>query len=129
MKRNSGIRPLEGRRILIVEDEYFQAREIALALTKAGANVIGPTARADEVPDLVASNEIDAAMLDINLGEGASFEVARSIRDRRIPFLFVTGYDVSIIPDDLAGLPRLEKPVDQQNLVQQLTELVGAQAS
>jgi len=129
MKGESGARPLEGRRILIVEDEYFQAREIAAALTNAGAEVIGPTAHAEEVPDLVASGEIDAAMLDINLGQGASFDLARSIRDRPIPFLFLTGYDVSIIPDDLRGSMRLEKPVDQRYLVEQLAGLVGEQAS
>ena len=39
MTTQSGVAlPLEGRRILIVEDEYFQAREIALALTQAGVS-------------------------------------------------------------------------------------------
>ncbi|MEE4338328.1 response regulator [Erythrobacter sp.] len=130
MTTQSGVAlPLEGRRILIVEDEYFQAREIALALTRAGAEVIGPTGRAEDVPDLIASGGVDAAMLDINLGQGASFEVARSLRQRETPFLFLTGYDVSIIPDDLSEPPRLEKPVDQARLVDQLAELVRAQIS
>lgn len=121
-------RPLEGRRVLIVEDEYFQAREIALALTNAGAEVVGPTARAEEVPDLISSNVVDVAMLDINLGEGASFEVARSMQEQHIPFLFLTGYDVSIIPEDFSAKARLEKPVDQERLVERLVELVGTKA-
>ncbi|WP_291138150.1 hypothetical protein [Erythrobacter sp.] len=98
-------------------------------MTNAGAEVVGPTARADEVHDLIRSNAIDVAMLDINLGEGASFEVARSMHERRIPFLFLTGYDVSIIPEDLSAKARLEKPVDQERLVARLVELVGAKAS
>ncbi|MFW5633359.1 MAG: response regulator [Erythrobacter sp.] len=122
-------RPLEGRRVLIVEDEYFQAREIALTLAKAGAEIVGPTAHAAEVAELIDANPVDVAMLDINLGRGASFDVARSIRDRGLPFLFLTGYDVSIIPEDLAGPPRLEKPVNQDDLIAQLIELVGAKAS
>lgn len=122
-------RPLEGRRILIVEDEYFQAREIALALSNAGAQVVGPTARSDEVPGLLTSNAIDVAMLDINLGEGASFEVARSMQERGIPFLFLTGYDVSVIPESLRGTPRLEKPIGQEQLVERLVELVSACSS
>ncbi|MEQ8410134.1 MAG: response regulator [Erythrobacter sp.] len=124
-----GKRPLEGCRVLIVEDEYFQAREIALALGRAGAEVVGPTARAQEVEQLVRSGGIDAAMLDINLGDGASFEVARSMRELSVPFLFLTGYDVSIFPDDLSDRPRLEKPVDQERLIERLAELVGAKAS
>ncbi|MEE4205340.1 MAG: response regulator [Erythrobacter sp.] len=121
-------RPLEGRRVLIVEDEYFQAREIAQTLAKAGADIIGPTAHADEVAGLLEGNAVDVAMLDINLGDGASFDVARSIRKRDIPFLFLTGYDVSIIPEDLCGQPRLEKPVNQAYLIERLVELVGAEA-
>lgn len=121
--------PLEGCRVLIVEDEYFQAREIALALRHAGAQVIGPVARADEVLDLAGSDRIDAAMLDINLGEGASFEVARLMRARGVPFLFLTGYDVSIIPDELSSAPRLEKPVEPKLLVDRLARLVRTQPS
>jgi len=121
--------PLGGRRVLIVEDEYFQAREIALALAKAGAEIVGPTAHADEVPGLIAAAPVDVAMLDINLGQGPSFEVARSIRDRNIPFLFLTGYDVSVIPEDLAVPPRLEKPVDQDVLIRRLVELVAQGAA
>lgn len=122
-------RPLEGCRVLIVEDEYFQAREIALALRHAGSQVIGPVARAGELGDLAGSERIDAALLDINLGEGASFEVARSMQARGVPFLFLTGYDVSIIPEELSRAPRLEKPVDQELLVDRLARLVRTQAS
>ena len=34
--------PLAGRRILIVEDEYFIADEVAGSLHQAGAEVMGP---------------------------------------------------------------------------------------
>ena len=34
--------PLVGRRVLVIEDEYFLADDIARALTSLGAEIIGP---------------------------------------------------------------------------------------
>ncbi|MBV9461770.1 MAG: response regulator, partial [Bradyrhizobium sp.] len=34
--------PLSGRRVLVIEDEYFLADDIMRALTALGARVIGP---------------------------------------------------------------------------------------
>jgi hypothetical protein len=39
--------------ILVVEDEYFLADDIARALTGAGASVLGPVPTAEEAVDLV----------------------------------------------------------------------------
>ena len=42
---------------------------------------------------------------DVNLDGDTSWDVARLLRARGIPFVFGTGYDVaSVLPDDLAGL-------------------------
>ena len=125
MPRGDKARPLDGLRVLIVEDEYFQAREISVSLCDAGAEVIGPVARAEQIAQLVAARGVDVAMLDINLGDGACFLAARSMRESGIPFLFLTGYDVSIIPDDLSEPPRLEKPVDHERLVERLAGLIA----
>lgn len=117
-------RSLEGCRILIVEDEYFQAREVSVTLSRAGAQVVGPTGRAEDVPKLLEEGPVDLAMLDINLGNGASFDIARRMQEEKVPFLFLTGYDVSIIPEDLSEPPRLEKPVDQERLIERLASLI-----
>lgn len=114
---------LKGQNILLVEDEYYQAIETKHLLEDAGAKVVGPTAHAGDVAALLAENAVDAALIDINLGYGADFTVARSLRDADVPFMFVTGYDAASIPDDLATVPRLEKPVAEEHVLERLAAL------
>lgn len=117
--------PLEGRTILVVEDEYLQAREAREFLQRAGARVVGPTGRAEEVASILASETLDAAVVDINLGNGLSFEVADSLRDKGVPFMFLTGYDASTIPDSLRVIPMAEKPANENHVIAILDELCG----
>lgn len=102
---------LEGRRILLVEDDFFQAREVKALLAQAGAEIVGPTGRAEEVPALLRGKRLDAALIDINLGTGPSYETAYMLRQARVPFAFITGYDQGAIPPDFAKVPCLSKPV------------------
>lgn len=115
---------LNGRSILVVEDEYLQARETTDFLERAGARVIGPTAHADEVAELVANRPPDAAVVDINLGTGPSFGVARLLRDEGVPFLFLTGYDAGPIAPEMKGVPRAQKPAAETEVVAMITRLV-----
>ena len=70
---------------------------------------------------------IDAAVLDINLGGGPAFEIARDLNGRQVPFLFATGYDSAAIPDDLERAPRLEKPFGGPALVTAVSRLRAPQ--
>ncbi|MEO1968399.1 MAG: hypothetical protein ABGW87_06765 [Sphingomonadaceae bacterium] len=105
------------RKILLVEDDYMQARAVAECLQSVGALILGPTGRATEVPRLLASCTADAALLDINLGKGASFETADYLRRLGVSFAFLTGYDQSAIPSRLCSVPRLEKPASERALI------------
>ena len=118
--------PLAGRRVLVVEDEYFIADDIARALRKFGAEVIGPLASRDEALAASASGGIDAAALDINLRDEAVYPVADALRERNIPFVFATGYDAASIPEPYRGIPRWEKPFDPHTLVSALPALAAS---
>jgi DNA-binding response OmpR family regulator len=113
--------PLKGCTILLVEDDYLQARAATAALERAGARVIGPAGSAANAFALIAADKPDAAVLDINLGTGPSFEIADRLQSEGIPFLFLTGYDEVSIPDRFEDVPRGEKPLREGRLV----ELVG----
>jgi CheY-like chemotaxis protein len=112
-------------RILVVEDEYFIADDMAKALEKLGAEVVGPVPRRDKALALLSSDEkIDAAILDINLQGEEAFPVADALVERRIPFVFTTGYAPSSVPPAYGQIPRWEKPFNPDTLARALPRIV-----
>jgi DNA-binding response OmpR family regulator len=109
-------RSLLGLRVLVVEDDYFIALELCTALRGSGADVIGPARDLESGLAAIRSEHIDCGVLDINLRGRLAFQLATELRARGIPTIFATGYDGTAIPQDLADVPRLEKPVDLRAL-------------
>ena len=105
----------KGRRVLIVEDEYFLADDIARALFQLGAVAVGPVpTREQALAHLENGKRIDACVLDINLRGEMAFPVADALLTRGIPFVFATGYDQAMVPAGYAGVPHWEKPFDPE---------------
>lgn len=122
--REPNARPLRGSRILVAEDEFFIADEIARALAAAGAEVMGP------VPDVgrglvEAAGRPDAALLDVNLQGMMVWPLLDALLTRGVPVLLATGYDSGVIPAAYAGVPRYEKPVAPEDLVRALAGWLG----
>jgi DNA-binding response OmpR family regulator len=114
--------PLAGLRVLVVEDEFFQAREVKNVLEEAGAMVLGPVAGVAEAEELIERKSPDAAVIDINLEGQAHFSIATRLHGKGTPFLFLTGYDRHVIPEELLGVPRLEKPTSARRLVSEVAQ-------
>jgi len=112
------------RRVLIVEDEYFLADDMAQALQKLGAQVIGPVPTPDKALALLADEPVDAAILDINLKGQMVFPVADALREQGVPFVFATGYDENAVPEAYKDVPRWEKPFRPEDLAKALPALV-----
>lgn len=110
--------PLAGRRVLVVEDDYFIAEEMCSALREQGAAVVGPAPDVARGLQLLDSHEIDCAVLDINLQGEFAFGIARELRRRGTPAIFATGYAVSVLPSEFSSSVRLEKPVNLRALLQ-----------
>ena len=103
---------LRGRRILVVEDDYFLAEDMRTNLERAGAEVVGPIPRLKQALDLLARSErLDGAVLDINLAGEMVYPLADALRERGVPFVFATGYDEKNIPPRYADVPWCPKPV------------------
>jgi CheY-like chemotaxis protein len=117
---------LIGQQILVAEDDYCIALDAAGAARSAGAEVMGPYSTDEEVLAALRRARPIGALLDINLGNGPSFEVARELRARGIPFVFITGYDQTAIPPEFADTPRLEKPVELDRAVDLLAAIIAA---
>jgi CheY-like chemotaxis protein len=101
-------RGLRGRRILIVEDEMFIARDLAEYFARLGAEVVGPALTLADGFRLATLAE--AAVLDINLGGEMSFPLAEALLARHVPFVFFTAYAGLPVPDHLRGVERYAKP-------------------
>lgn len=108
---------LQGRRILIVEDDYLLAEDLRVELKHMGAEVLGPVARVGPALDLLSDGcRPDAAALDVNLGGELVYPVADLLLRRGVPFVFLTGYDRSSLPPAYAHVGCYEKPVDVHRL-------------
>ena len=103
---------MEQRRILVVEDEYLIADDLAHDLRGLGAEVVGPIASVGEALEAVQAEErLDGAVLDINLNGEMVFPVADALRERNVPIIFTTGYEEGVIPARFGDIHRCEKPV------------------
>jgi hypothetical protein len=60
--------------------------------------------------------EIDAGIIDVNLGGEFIYPVADVLAARKIPFVFVTGYGVESIDRRFGYVPIIKKPVQRQVL-------------
>lgn len=109
--------PLAGLRVLVVEDDYFIADEICTTLRNGGAEVLGPAPDIEQGLDMMNREQLDCAVLDINLHGNLAFSLADELRKRGTPSIFATGYDQSVLPGAFSDSVRLEKPVNLSELV------------
>ena len=107
---------LEGRRILVVEDEFLIAMEVEDVLRALGAEVVGPFGRLAPALGAVQEEDIHGAVLDVRLDGETSEEVAAVLVSRGLPVLLTTGYEAEQLPPVLRHLPRIRKPFDERDL-------------
>ena len=116
---------LAGRRILIVEDEYFLADDLHRHFASLGAEIIGPIAYIDDAEAVLKAGEsIDGALLDINIKSGMIFSLARTLMSRGVPFMFTTGYDKRMLAQDFPDVQIWEKPLDINAMASDLAGLI-----
>ncbi len=79
--------------------------------------MIGPAMRLTDAVQLARQESFDAALLDVNLDGTMSWDVAHVLKERGIPFVFGTGYNVSaVLPETLLGSPVIGKPYQLSEL-------------
>lgn len=121
----AGSRPLEGKRILVVEDEPLLAMDIAGQLEDAGAHVVGPAASLSAALGLIEQYRFDAALLDANLDGHPVDDIATALARKAVPFVFVTGYGRESLPASFADANLLPKPFGARQLLDVVGKLVG----
>ncbi|UFN50134.1 response regulator [Roseomonas sp. OT10] len=116
---------LEGRRVLVVEDETLVAMLVEDTLLDAGAQVMGPVASVAAALALIAEQVPDVAVLDLNLAGETSEPIADELTRLGVPFVVASGYGQSGVPERHANVPVLAKPYAPEELTAALARLGG----
>lgn len=116
---------LLGIRVLILEDDFWQAEDSRDRLIEAGAEIVVMTGSISAAIGSLTAQPCDIGLLDINLMGLQSFDLARAILERGVPVLFITGYEPNMVPFDLTDIPLITKPFDWPMAIARIRQLVG----
>ncbi|WP_062010781.1 response regulator [Aureimonas sp. AU4] len=119
--KNAADSPIAGKRVLIAEDDFYIAADLAYAFEREGAVVVGPLSTlAEGVAAASSGNPLDGAVLDINLFGERTYPLVDMLRERGVPCVLATGYGRSAIPILYQHIPHHQKPFDSQAVIASL---------
>ncbi|MBM3604776.1 MAG: response regulator [Alphaproteobacteria bacterium] len=113
---------LSGLRVLLVEDEMLVCMDIADMLEGFGCTVVGPAARVAQAFAILDAENVDVALLDVNLGREKSYPIVDRLSEKGTPVLLSTGYAELDPPYDRC--PRVQKPYSRDHLARSLEKVL-----
>jgi two-component SAPR family response regulator len=122
---NQNDRPLDGWRILLVEDQYLIAAEIRRLVQSMGGEAIGPANTVEKALGLLDPTP-DFAILDINLGSHSVWPLVDALKERSVPLVLASGYDHFMVPDEHQDVARLRKPLSRIELARVVRQIRAA---
>lgn len=99
---------------------------VADMVEELGLKVVAEAGTIEAAVLLARQGTFDLAILDVNLGGPNSLPVANILAERGIPFMFATGYSLSVIPTAFNDRPMLRKPFRLEQLEEAVKELTTA---
>jgi CheY-like chemotaxis protein len=121
--------PIAGKRVLVVEDEFLLALTLEEDLKSAGGIVVGPFTTLPETLTAIAQESFDVAILDINLRGEMSYVAADALTERGTPFVILSGYSATSLPERFRDVRRLSKPYGATQLLETLNAIAPQSAS
>lgn len=113
--------------VLIVEDDPLISLTLEnIVADNATGDIIAVRSRADAFATM--SSEIDLAILDIDVTNGKTFDVAAELEAMGVPFIFVSASNQSQIPEELRHAPFVPKPFDEASIKRHLADAVSKKA-
>lgn len=116
---------LKGIRVLIVEDEAPIALQLEDMLVESECVVIGPASRVAQALKLIEENDVDAAVLDLNIAGELVYPVANALEALGLPYIFATGYDISNLAEPYRHRPVILKPFSRREVLKAILEIVA----
>ena len=111
-------------RILIIEDSPVIALATEEMLRGFGHAPVGPAGNMASALEFAENDEIDAAIVDLNIRGTKTFALFSILKRRNVPFLIISGYADWKMPDEWADRPRLQKPFSEEQLRVKLVEIL-----
>jgi CheY-like chemotaxis protein len=116
---------LNSKRILIVEDSPVVGPFTADLLKELGCRAVGPAPNMAAARELIESEKLDAALMDVHIRGERVFPLCEALAARGIPFILTSGYADWNMPDKWRDRPRLQKPYTLDQIEQALSSLLG----
>jgi len=118
--------PLDGLRILILEDEFLIAMDVEQLCRDHGATDVVISRSLDGLgSEPLQSVAFDAAVVDLRLGGVSTLDFAKSLFAARVPFVFATGYvNPQEVDADFPGVEIVSKPYLGADLIGALASAV-----
>lgn len=117
---------LRGKKVFVVEDEALISMLFEDILGELDCEVVGPALNLKQALELARTADMDAAVLDVNLGGDPIFPVAEILASRGVPLVFSSGYGASGLPERWRSEPTLPKPFTTDEVAAVLHALVRA---
>jgi CheY-like chemotaxis protein len=104
------------KNVLIVEDNPLLAETyVSIVEDMLGCDTV--TASSTGEAFSLLDTPVRLAVLDVEVTDGVTFPLAAHMLERNIPVVFVSGSDPTKVPDQLAQVPFLRKPILPSALV------------
>jgi DNA-binding response OmpR family regulator len=117
-----------GSKILVVEDNYLLAEVVCDFVTECGMEPVGPASGLETGLVYARETPIDGAVLDINLDGRLSFPICEVLRDRGIPFAFLTGCsNLALVPPEFRHAPLIAKPFEPREMKSALEGMLAGE--
>jgi CheY-like chemotaxis protein len=118
-------RELSNRKVLVVEDEMMIAMLIEDMLDAFGCRLVGPATSVPRALELLDKEQVEVAVLDLNLDGKDTYAIADALRQKGVPFIFATGYGLTGVRVEYENRPVLQKPFQARELETALVEALA----
>jgi CheY-like chemotaxis protein len=111
---------LAGKRLLVLEDEYWIGLELERIAEECGAKSVHIVTSISQLMEWIASEDTcDLVILEVEARGISSLEAAALLQARSISLIFTSAYDADLNGiDGFPGVPVVGKPYGRNQIVQ-----------